>query len=112
MSAELVSNDFLPLVLCLWSLFTGAIGRGMRCSPVPLAVASPSPNLPISLKADREVGGEMGSHLMSLGLTWHHLVSRGLTWSQLASLGLSWLHSVSHGLTWSHLASLGLTRLH
>ncbi len=47
------------------------------------------------------------SHLVSLGLTGSHLVSLGLTWSHLISLGLTWSHLVSHGLTWSHLVSLG-----
>ena len=47
--------------------------------------------------------------MVSLGLTWFHLVSLGFTWSHLVSLGFTRFHSVSLGLTWSHLDSLGLT---
>ena len=34
------------------------------------------------------------------------MVSLGLTWTHLVSLGLTWIHSVSLGLTWSLLDSL------
>ena len=52
------------------------------------------------------------SHLVSHGLTWSHLVSFGLTWFQMVSLGFIWSHLVSLAFTWSHLVSLGLTWFH
>ena len=56
--------------------------------------------------------------MVSLGLTWSHLVSVGLTWSlldslaHLVSLGFTWTHLVSLGPTWTHLVSLGLSWTH
>ena len=40
----------------------------------------------------REIGGE---GVVSLGITWIHLVSLEPPWSLLRSLGLTWFHSVS-----------------
>ena len=56
-------------------------------------------------------GGSLGLAWFHFGLTSSHLVSLGLTWSHLVhlvSLGLTWSHLVSLGLTWLRLASLGL----
>ena len=56
-------------------------------------------------------GGSLGLAWFHFGLTLSHLVSLGLTWSHLVhlvSLGLTWSHLVSLGLTWLRLASLGL----
>jgi hypothetical protein len=51
-------------------------------------------------------------HLVSLGLTWIHFDSLGFTWARLDSLAPTWIHLASLGFSWSHLDSLGLTCFH